>query len=134
ELAGRVPERLEHLGDGWVFLLETERGPRQADLGQAGPQAVLAGDERRPARSAALLRVVVGEHHALLGHAVDVWRLVAHDPVRVSADVRLADVVAPNDADVRLLAVGLEPRGHLLVVGGEGGPVSPLTAGCDGRG
>ena len=78
ELAGGVAERLEQLGDGRVFLLQTERGAGQADLGQARAQPVLAGDERRPAGGAALLGVVVGEHHAFLGHAVDVGRLVAH--------------------------------------------------------
>ena len=85
-----------------------ERRARQADLGQAGAHAVLAGDERRPAGGAALLGVVVGEHHAFLGHPVDVGRLVAHHPMRVGADVRLADVVAPDDADVRL-AVAARP-------------------------
>ena len=49
-----------------------------ADLGQAGAQADLAGDEGRAARRAAVLGVVVGEHHAFLGDAVDVRRLVAH--------------------------------------------------------
>ena len=40
ELAGRIAERLEQLGDRRVFLLQPERGARQADLGQAGAQAV----------------------------------------------------------------------------------------------
>ena len=39
ELAGGIAQRLEQLGDGRVFLLQAERGARQADLGQAGAQA-----------------------------------------------------------------------------------------------
>ena len=57
ELAGGIAERLEQLGDRRVFLLQPERGARQADLGQAGAQAGLAGDERGAAGGAALLGV-----------------------------------------------------------------------------
>jgi hypothetical protein len=38
----------------------------------------------------------------LAGDAVDVGRLVAHHAVREGADIGLADVVAPDDQDVRL--------------------------------
>ena len=78
ELAGGVALRLEQFGNRRVFLLQPQRSARQADLGQAGAQAGLAGDERRPAGRAALLGVVVREHHAFLGDAVDVGRLEAH--------------------------------------------------------
>ena len=47
----------------------------------------LAGDERGPARGAALLGIVVGEHHAFLGDAVDVGRFEAHQSHRVGADI-----------------------------------------------
>ena len=66
ELAGGVAERLEQLGDGRVFLLQADRGAGHADLGQAGADRVLAGDEARAAGGAALLGVVVGEGHAFL--------------------------------------------------------------------
>ena len=46
-----------------------------------------------------------------LGDAVDVGRLVAHHAVVVGADVELADVVAPDDEDVRLGGGG--PRRNL---------------------
>ena len=112
ELPGRIAERLEQLGNRRVFLLQPERGARQADLGQAGAQAGLAGDERGPAGGAALLGIIVGEHHAFLRDAVDVGRLVAHHAARVGADIGLADVVTPDDDDVGLLraAVRLPAR------------------------
>ena len=66
ELAGGVAERLEQLGDGRVFLLQADRGAGHADLGQAGADRILAGDEAGAAGGAALLRVVVGEGHAFL--------------------------------------------------------------------
>jgi len=46
---------------------------------------------------------MIGEEHPLIGDAIDV-RGLAHDPVRVGADVPGADVVAEDDEDVRLLA------------------------------
>ena len=78
--------------------------PGTPTLRQPGAKRALAGDEGRPAGGAALLGVVVGEDHALLGDPVDVRRAVAHQAHRVGADVRLADVVAEDDQDVRLLA------------------------------
>jgi hypothetical protein len=44
----------------------------------------------------------VGEECAFPGDAVDVRRPVAHHPQVVGADVELADVVSPDDEDVRL--------------------------------
>ena len=67
----------------------------------------LAGDEGRAAGRAAVLGVVVSEHHAFFGDAIDVRRLVADQPVRVGADVGLADIVTEDDQDVR-------PRGRSL--------------------
>jgi hypothetical protein len=48
-----------------------------------------------------ILRVVVGEHHAFFRDAVDTGRLVAHQAMRIGADVRLPDIIAKNDKDVR---------------------------------
>src|SRR5262249_7511383 len=59
------------------------------------------------ARGAALLGVVVGEHHDFLRHAVDVGCLVAHQTMRIGTDIGLADVVAPQNDDVRLLLLRL---------------------------
>ena len=114
ELPGRVTERLKQLGNRRVFLLQSESRAGEADLGQAGAQAGLAGNERRPACRAALLGIVIREHHAFLGDAVDVGRLVAHHAVRVGADVRLADVIAPDDDDVGSVLVGGMNRRRLL--------------------
>src|SRR6218665_3466452 len=85
------------------------------DLREAGPEACLAGDERRAAGGAAVLGVVVGEQQAFLRDSVDVRRLVADEPVRVGAEVRLADVVAEDHEDVRLLLRA--PRGLRVRLG-----------------
>ena len=55
ELAGGVAERLEQFGDGRVFFLQADSGAGHADLGQAGADRVLAGDEAGAAGGAALL-------------------------------------------------------------------------------
>ena len=48
--------------------------------------------------------VRVSEQHAFFGESVDVWRLIAHQAVRITAQIRLTDVIAPDDEDVGLLA------------------------------
>ena len=103
ELAGRIALILERRGDGDDLLVHADRRAGNADLGEAGAIDALPGDEGRAARGAGLFAVGVGEQHAFLGDAVDVGRLVAHEAVRVAAQVRDADVVAPDDEDVRLV-------------------------------
>src|SRR5205823_14872543 len=67
----------------WIFLLQAERGARQAHLGEPGPDGRLASDESGPSGGTALLPVPIGEQRAFAGQAVDVRRLVAHHaPVR----------------------------------------------------
>ena len=110
ELAGDVAERAEQPGDRRVLDLHALGRAGQADLGQPGADRRLAGDEGGAAGGAALLAVPVGEERALLGDAVDVGRAVAHHAVVVGADVELADVVAPDDQDVRLRGAGLLRR------------------------
>ncbi len=112
DLRGGVSALFEQRGDRGVFLLQSERRAGQADFGQSGPQAMLPGDEGGPARRATLLGVVVGEDHALLCKTVDVRRPVAHQTHRIGADVRLADVVTPDDDDVRPLVLRRRRRGQ----------------------
>jgi len=63
ELAGRVTERLQRLGDGDLLRLQPDCGTGNADLGEAGAQRRLTRDEARPPCGAALLGVAVSEHH-----------------------------------------------------------------------
>ena len=73
ELAGRVAQRLQQFGDGRVFRPQTDIGPGHADLGQAGADRVLPGDERGAPGGAALLTVVVGERRAFVGRCGRCW-------------------------------------------------------------
>ena len=73
----------------------------QTDLGETSPDGRLAGKERRAASRATLLTVPVGEERAFLGNPVDVGRAVAHHAPVVGADVPVADVIAPDNEDVR---------------------------------
>ena len=50
ELAGGVPGALEDLRDRRVFGLDAQRRPGHADLGEAGADRLLAGDEGGTAR------------------------------------------------------------------------------------
>ena len=103
ELGGHVALVLEQLGDGDIARLQAFLGAGQADLQHAGTEARLAGDEAGAAGGATLLAVPVGEHRALLGDAIDVRGLVAHHAVVIGADVEPADVVAPEDQEIRFL-------------------------------
>src|SRR5262245_23110087 len=103
ELAGGVALCLKQPGDRHITVLEALRSTGHADLGVAGAEAALAGDERGAPGRAALLRVSVGESHPFVGDAVDVGRSVAHQAIRVATEVGLADVIAPDDDDVWFL-------------------------------
>ena len=100
ELAGGITERLQHFGDGRVFLLKADLGTRHPHLRQARADRILAGDEAGAPGRAALLGVVIGEGHALFGNTVDVGRAIAHHAAAEVADVPDADVVSPEDQNV----------------------------------
>ena len=103
ELAGRISASLEHRGDCRIFLLQPECGPRQTDFGQPRSHTVLAGNERRPTRRTALFSVVIRKQHPLAGNAIDIRGPIAHHASRVRAEVRLPDIVTPNNHNVGLL-------------------------------
>ncbi len=119
ELGGGVALGLEQRGDGHVAGLKTLRGAGHTDFRIARSQTALTGNERGAPGRAALLGVGVGEPHAFVGDAVDVGRLVAHQAIRVGADIGLTDVVAPDDHDVRFL------RCHILYPSVERGARPP---------
>ena len=105
ELAGDVPQWLEQFGDSGVLGAKACVGAGHAHFGEPGADGVLTRDESRPTRGAALLAVVVAEREPFLGHSVDVGGPVAHLAAVVVADVPPADVVSPEDEDVRPLRV-----------------------------
>ena len=103
ELAGGIAERFQQFGDGRIFLLQSDRRAGHPHLGEARADGVLAADEARAPRGTALLRVVVGEGHPFFRDAIDVWGPIAHHATAEMADVPHADVVTPEDQDVRFL-------------------------------
>ena len=84
----------------------------QADFGHARANGHRAADERRPTGRAALLGIIVRERHPFAGDAVDVGCLVSHHAAVVVTDVPSADVVAPDDEDVRLLRLRRSAAGR----------------------
>ena len=116
ELRGHVALRLEQLGNGDVTRHQAFLSAGQTDFQKAGAVAALAGDKARAPGGATLLPIPVGVKRPLLRDAVDVGRLVAHHPHVVAARIEPADVVAPDDEDVRLLRL----LGGSFVCGGNG--------------
>src|SRR5215510_12576757 len=103
ELASGVSERFEQFGNGGIFGTHAICSAWQSNLAQPRAEYALAHDEGCAASGARLLGVVVGENHAFVGNAVDVGRLVAHYPFRVATEVRLTNVITPNNENVGFL-------------------------------
>ena len=100
ELCSGVALGFERLGDGDIALLQAYRCSRYADFGQACAQRRLPGDKRRAPGGAAVLCVVVSEHHAFFGNPVDVGGFVAHHTHGVGADIGLANVITKDHQDI----------------------------------
>ena len=110
ELAGLVAPGFQQFRDRHIPGLQSFRGARQTDLEHAGAEANLAGDESRTSGRTTLLAVPVRELRPFIGDTIDVRRLVTHHPLVEGADVPVADVVAPDDEYVRLMAAILRHR------------------------
>src|SRR5271170_4495163 len=82
ELACGIAQGFERLRDCDVARLKPHLRARNSDFRLPGAFRRLPGDKRRPIRGAAVLGVVVGEHHPFTGDAIDVRRLVAHHTKR----------------------------------------------------
>ncbi len=104
ELAGGIALTFEQVGNRRGPGGDALRRTRHPDRQQAGPERVLAEDERRSTGGATLLTVKVGQERPFPGDPIDVRRLVTHHAVAISADVVDTDIVAPDHQDIRLLA------------------------------
>src|SRR5882724_2299728 len=98
-----ITQRLQQFRSRRVFGLETDWRAWQSDFGETGPETALTGNERSSARSTALLTIGIGKHHAFLGEAINVRSVVTFYPAAIAAAVVDADIIAPDDEDVRLL-------------------------------
>jgi hypothetical protein len=102
ELPRGVALRLQHLGERCVVGLHADGPPDHAHRRQARADRIHARDERGTPGGAGRMRIVIGEHRAFVSNAIDVRCAVAHDTATVDTEVGEADVVAPDDDDVRL--------------------------------
>ena len=100
ELSGRIALGFQQFGDGWILFTEAQIGAGHPYFTQAGTKHTLAGDKGGAAGGTALFGIIVGKNDAFVGDAVDVRRPVTHHPFRISADIGLANVVAPDNDDV----------------------------------
>src|ERR1700675_917713 len=110
ELRSCVALLLQEVSDCRRPVRNSVRGPREADGKQSSSEWVLPQNERRTARSTALLSIGVSEERSLFRQAVDVGGSFSPHPDVVGADIPEADVVPPNNEAVRLLLVP-ETRG-----------------------
>jgi hypothetical protein len=62
-----------------------------------------------------LLGVILQKSKALFADAVDVRRLVAHQPIAIGADICKTDVVAENDENIGLYPPAAGKGGLLMV-------------------
>jgi hypothetical protein len=82
--------------------------PGETHLGQAAANAVLTGEKGCTSRGAALLAVIMEKPQALFREAIDVRGLVAHETAAVATEIGDADVIAEDDENVGLAALGHE--------------------------
>ncbi|MCO5220425.1 MAG: hypothetical protein M9947_02455 [Thermomicrobiales bacterium] len=104
ELAGRVAERLEQLGDRWIFGIESLVLAWQPNAQQPGTVRMLTGNEGCAARRAGLFTVGVGEANAFLADTVDVGCLISHHARVVGGNIPVPDVIPHDDQNVRAVA------------------------------
>ena len=87
ELSRRIAKRFEQPGNRRIFYLHAQCCTGQTDFCQTGPHSMLTHDERSATGGAALLRVVIGEHHPFAGDAIDIGSLIPHHAMGVGADI-----------------------------------------------
>jgi len=100
KLSSSIALGLEQLSDGGIFRFKAGFSARQPHLAETGAEDALAGDEGRTTSGAALFGVVVDEATTLLGYAVNIGGLIAHQAIAVATQIALADVVTPEDENV----------------------------------
>src|SRR5690606_21284348 len=102
ELACGIAEAPKQAADRGVELAHSHWGAWKANFGQAGANAMLTGQKGRTTGGTRLLAIVMQKSHSLVSNAIDVRRVIPHQPVAITAEVGNADVVAKDDEDVRL--------------------------------
>lgn len=103
KLICRIALALQNGGHRDVNFLPSLRSVWHTNFGHASSHGNVPADECRASRGTTLLPVVIGEADAFAGNAVDVGRFVAHHPPVVVADIPRADIIAPDDENIRLL-------------------------------
>src|SRR5215472_12220746 len=101
ELASSVAKGFEQICNGWIFRLKADGSARHSDFGQARPKRVLTGNERCASCGAALLAVEIRKSNAFVSNAIDVGGAITHHATAEIADIPGADVVAPQNEDIR---------------------------------
>src|SRR6476660_4745761 len=112
ELPRDVPLSLQQFRDRHIPCLQTFLSARQSNLEQSSTETRLTGDEAGTSGGTALLTIPVREQRAFLCDAVNIRRLVTHHALVVSADVPIADIVAPDDEDVGFLLLRRSGRSN----------------------
>ena len=107
ELAGRVAEIEQELGERRRAGSQVGRAARQLRRDHARAQRVHAGEEGVAPGRAALLGVVRLEERAFVRDAIDVGCFADHQAAVIEARLHPADVVAHDEQDVGFLVLRL---------------------------
>src|SRR5215472_17922339 len=116
ELTGCIAERLEQVSNSRIFRLKSDCRSWHSDFGQAGAEWVLAADEGCTAGGTTLLAVVVGEGTALFGNPINVGGVITHHAVAEMTNIPRANIIAPQDKDIRLLTRTTRWFGHNVLL------------------
>ena len=110
ELASGITQRFEHFCYGRILLTEAFLGTRQADLAKSCAEHTLTGNKGRTSGCTGLLTVIIGEDHALFCDAIYVWRFISHQATGVIGDIGLADIVTPDNKNIRFIGCCVASR------------------------
>src|ERR1700675_1066828 len=121
ELRSCVALLLQEVSDCRRPVRNSVRGPREADGKQSSSEWVLPQNERRTARSTALLSIGVSEERSLFRQAVDVGGSVTHHSEVVGSDIagadakpRIVKTVARTRPNLFVRFIRCPPQFHLL--------------------
>src|SRR5262249_15781174 len=78
KLSTYIAERLQHIGDRWVFRPQTEIGSWQSHFSKTGANRGLASNECGPAGRTTLLSIPISKEAAFSCYPIDIRRPVSH--------------------------------------------------------
>jgi hypothetical protein len=103
ELTGGLVLSLQYFRKNGVVSLHAHGVPDHSQRLHACPDGIHSGHKVAMPGGARRMRLVIRDHRSFFRKAIDVRRAIPHHTAVVDAEVGEADVISPDDEDIRLL-------------------------------